>query len=127
MLCQNHFNIVGRCYGNAIKKGKYTSLFISIKERRVLTLIKVVAYGEIGEDLLLMGRDKNTLAIEGHLRTITHRDRFNNQTTKIYFIVDDAVILTKFKPLDIKNLNKRPMQKVIEAPIPERKGKKKND
>ena len=95
MLCQNHFNIVGRCYGNAIKKGKYTSLFISIKEKKVLTLLKVVAFGQVGEDLLLMGRDKNTLAIQGHMRTITHRDRFNNQTTQVYFMVDDVIILTK--------------------------------
>jgi ATP-dependent phosphoenolpyruvate carboxykinase len=124
MLCQNHFNIVGRCYGNAIKKGKYTSLFISIKEKKVLTLLKVVAFGQIGEDLLLMGRDKNTLAIQGHMRTITHRDRFNNQTTQVYFMVDDAIILTKFKPLDIKNLPKRAIKKVIEEPLPERKGKK---
>ena len=118
MLCQNHFNIVGRCYGNAIKKGKYTSLFISIKEKKVLTLLKVVAFGQVGEDLLLMGRDKNTLAIQGHMRTITHRDRFNNQTTQVYFMV------TKFKPLDIKNLPKRAIKKVIEEPLPERKGKK---
>lgn len=124
MLCQNHFNIVGRCYGNAIKKGKYTSLFISIKEKKVLTLLKVVAFGQIGEDLLLMGRDKNTLAIQGHMRTITHRDRFNNQTTQVYFMVDDVIILTKFKPLDIKNLPKRAIKKVIEEPLPERKGKK---
>ena len=124
MLCQNHFNIVGRCYGNAIKKGKYTSLFISIKEKKVLTLLKVVAFGQIGEDLLLMGRDKNTLAIQGHMRTITHRDRFNNQTTQVYFMVDDVVILAKFKPLDIKNLPKRAIKKVIEEPLPERKGKK---
>ncbi len=124
MLCQNHFNIVGRCYGNAIKKGKYTSLFISIKEKKVLTLLKVVAFGQVGEDLLLMGRDKNTLAIQGHMRTITHRDRFNNQTTQVYFMVDDVVILTKFKPLDIKNLPKRAIKKVIEEPLPERKGKK---
>ena len=124
MLCQNHFNIVGRCYGNAIKKGKYTSLFISIKEKKVLTLLKVVAFGQIGEDLLLMGRDKNTLAIQGHMRTITHRDRFNNQTTQVYFMVDDAVILTKFKPLDIKNLPKRAIKKVIEEPLLERKSKK---
>ena len=106
MLCQNHFNIVGRCYGNAIKKGKYTSLFISIKEKKVLTLLKVVAFGQVGEDLLLMGRDKNTLAIQ------------------VYFMVDDVVILTKFKPLDIKNLPKRAIKKVIEEPLPERKGKK---
>jgi len=124
MLCQNHFNIVGRCYGNAIKKGKYTSLFISIKEKKVLTLLKVVAFGQVGEDLLLMGRDKNTLAIQGHMRTITHRDRFNNQTTQVYFMVDDVIILTKFKPLDIKNLPKRAIKKVIEEPLPERKGKK---
>lgn len=124
MLCQNHFNIVGRCYGNAIKKGKYTSLFISIKEKKNLTLLKVVAFGQIGEDLLLMGRDKNTLAIQGHMRTITHRDRFNNQTTQVYFMVDDVIILTKFKPLDIKNLPKRAIKKVIEEPLPERKGKK---
>lgn len=115
---------MGRCYGNAIKKGKYTSLFISIKEKKVLTLLKVVAFGQVGEDLLLMGRDKNTLAIQGHMRTITHRDRFNNQTTQVYFIVDDVVILTKFKPLDIKNLPKRAIKKVIEEPLPERKGKK---
>lgn len=121
MLCQNHFNIVGRCYGNAIKKGKYTSLFISIKEKKVLTLLKVVAFGQVGEDLLLMGRDKNTLAIQGHMRTITHRDRFNNQTTQVYFMVDDVVILTKFKPLDIKNLPKRAIKKVIEEPLPERR------
>ena len=124
MLCQNHFNIVGRCYGNAIKKGKYTSLFISIKEKKVLTLLKVVAFGQVGEDLLLMGRDKNTLAIQGHMRTITHRDRFNNQTTQVYFMADDVIILTKFKPLDIKNLPKRAIKKVIEEPLPERKGKK---
>lgn len=124
MLCQNHFNIVGRCYGNAIKKGKYTSLFISIKEKKVLTLLKVVAFGQVGEDLLLMGRDKNTLAIQGHMRTITHRDRFNNQTTQVYFMVDDVIILTKFKPLDIKNLPKRAIKKVIEEPLRERKGKK---
>ena len=124
MLCQNHFNIVGRCYGNAIKKGKYTSLFISIKEKKNLTLLKVVAFGQIGEDLLLMGRDNNTLAIQGHMRTITHRDRFNNQTTQVYFMVDDVIILTKFKPLDIKNLPKRAIKKVIEEPLPERKGKK---
>lgn len=124
MLCQNHFNIVGRCYGNAVKKGKYTSLFISIKEKKVLTLLKVVAFGQVGEDLLLMGRDKNTLAIQGHMRTITHRDRFNNQTTQVYFMVDDVIILTKFKPLDIKNLPKRAIKKVIEEPLPERKGKK---
>ena len=124
MLCQNHFNIVGRCYGNAIKKGKYTSLFISIKEKKVLTLLKVVAFGQVGEDLLLMGRDKNTLAIQGHMRTITHRDRFNNQTTQVYFMVDDVIILTKFKPLDIKNLPKRAIKKVIEEPLPERKSKK---
>lgn len=123
MLCQNHFNIVGRCYGNAIKKGKYTSLFISIKEKKVLTLLKVVAFGQVGEDLLLMGRDKNTLAIQGHMRTITHRDRFNNQTTQVYFMVDDVVILTKFKPLDIKNLPKRAIKKVIEEPLPERRKK----
>lgn len=121
MLCQNHFNIVGRCYGNAIKKGKYTSLFISIKEKKVLTLLKVVAFGQVGEDLLLMGRDKNTLAIQGHMRTITHRDRFNNQTTQVYFMVDDVVILTKFKPLDIKNLPKRAIKKVIEEPLLERR------
>ena len=124
MLCQNHFNIVGRCYGNAIKKGKYTSLFISIKEKKVLTLLKVVAFGQIGEDLLLMGRDKNTLAIQGHMRTITHRDRFNNQTTQVYFMVDDVIILTKFKPLDVKNFPKRAIKKVIEEPLPERKSKK---
>ena len=124
MLCQNHFNIVGRCYGNAIKKGKYTSLFISIKEKKVLTLLKVVAFGQVGEDLLLMGRDRNTLAIQGHMRTITHRDRFNNQTTQVYFMVDDVIILTKFKPLDIKNLPKRAIKKVIEEPLPERKSKK---
>lgn len=124
MLCQNHFNIVGRCYGNAIKKGKYTSLFISIKEKKVLTLLKVVAFGQVGEDLLLMGRDKNTLAIQGHMRTITHRDRFNNQTTQVYFMADDVIILAKFKPLDIKNLPKRAIKKVIEEPLPERKGKK---
>ena len=124
MLCQNHFNIVGRCYGNAIKKGKYTSLFISIKEKKNLTLLKVVAFGRIGEDLLLMGRDKNTLAIQGHMRTITHRDRFNNQTTQVYFMVDDVIILTKFKPLDVKNFPKRAIKKVIEEPLPERKSKK---
>ncbi len=124
MLCQNHFNIVGRCYGNAIKKGKYTSLFISIKEKKNLTLLKVVAFGQIGEDLLLMGRDKNTLAIQGHMRTITHRDRFNNQTTQVYFMADDAVILQKFKPLDVKNFPKRAIKKVIEEPLPERKSKK---
>ena len=125
MLCQNHFTLVGRCYGNAIKKGKYTSLFITIKERKNITLIKLVAFGQMGEDLLLMGRDRNTLAIEGHLRTVTHRDRFNKATTQIYFVVDDCQILEKYKPLDIKNLDTRPIQKVVEAPIPERKGKKK--
>ena len=125
MAIFNHFNLIGRCYGDCYvtrsKKGNLRVQFMLITKdsfsKKSIDYIPCVCYHEIAEQATLFCRDDNVIAIEGEVGSTEFFDKKTGTSYhKVSFIVTSIMLISKARK---KPLSERKFSDIVELYQPD--------